>query len=30
MEVILNTIWDINGAILIEQNGKVDHLSSVT
>ena len=30
MEVIFNTICDINSAILIEQNGKVRHSSSLT
>ena len=30
LEVIVNTIYDINSAILIEQNGKVQHSSSVT
>ena len=30
MEVIVNTTCDINSAIMIEQNRKVQHLSSVT
>ena len=30
LEVIVNTTCDINSAILIEQNGKMQHSSSVT